>query len=69
MLGEYAEDEEFASVYKELDQGGSHEQFSLIEGFLIYNKRLCITKVLHEKVMIECHEPPSANHQGIRTMM
>ena len=69
MLGKYTDDEDFANVFKELEQGGSHENFSLTEGFLMYDKRLCITKDLREKVMVECHEPPYAGHWGIRTTM
>ena len=57
MIDKYAQDEDYASIVKDLEEGRAHEHYSLKEGFLMYGSRLCITKDLREKVMDESHAP------------
>ena len=49
MRDAYATDEDFALIYKSLQEGKSDDDFSLKEGFLMHGKRLCIAKELREK--------------------
>ena len=58
MMEKYADDEDYASIIKDLQEGKDHETYSLKEGFLMHGSKLCITKDLHEKVMLESHAPP-----------
>ena len=67
MRDAYATDEDFALIYKSLQEGKSDDDFSLKEGFLMHGKRLCIIKELREKVMLESHAPPYAGHRGVQT--
>ena len=67
MRDAYADDEDFATIYNALQEGKSDETFSLKEGFLMHGNRLCITKELCEKVMLESHTPPDAGHRGNQT--
>ena len=69
MINKYAQDEDYASIVKDLEEGRDREHFSLKEGFLMYGSRLCITKDLHEKVMNESHAPPYVGHWGIQTTL
>ena len=69
MIDKYAQDEDYASIVKDLEEGRAHEHYSLKEGFLMYGSRLCITKDLREKVMDESHAPPYVGHRGIQTTL
>ena len=53
MINNYAQDEDYASIVKELEEGKDKEPFSMKDGFLMYGTKLCITKALREKVMDE----------------
>ena len=69
MRDAYANDEDFATMYKTLQEGKTYETFSLKEGFMMHGNRLCIMKELREKVMSESHAPPYAGHRGILTTL
>ena len=38
----------------------------LKDGFLLYGSRLCVTKNLREKVMLESHAPLNKGNKGIQ---
>ena len=44
MIGQYMHGEGYAQLVQDLENGKAHEPFSLKEGFLLHNSRLCITK-------------------------
>ena len=69
MIDKYAQDEDYASIAKDLEEGRDHEHFSLKEKFLMYGSRLCITIDLLVKVMNESHAPPYVGHRGIQTTL
>ncbi|MCO5564079.1 hypothetical protein L7F22_017735 [Adiantum nelumboides] len=64
MKGEYAEDEDFARIYDQIVNGQRHEHYTLRSDFLMMHGKLCVTKQLRPKVLIECHAPPYARHRG-----
>ncbi|MCO5586475.1 hypothetical protein L7F22_040415 [Adiantum nelumboides] len=66
MIAKYAEDSDYQGIMQGLTQGQVIEPYSLNEGFLLYENRLCVTKDMREKVMSESHEPPYAGHRGIQ---
>ena len=66
MIGNYAEDGDFASILENLENGNFHYSYSFKDGFLLHGSRLCITKNLREKVMYESHAPPYAGHREIQ---
>ena len=41
----------------------------LKDGFLLYGSRLCLTKNLRAKVMLESHAPLNEGHRGIQATM
>ncbi|MCO5562491.1 hypothetical protein L7F22_016118 [Adiantum nelumboides] len=65
MKGQYAEDEDFARIYDQIINGQRHEHYTLKSDFLMMHGKLCVTKQLQPKVLIECHAPPYAGHRGI----
>ncbi|MCO5611908.1 hypothetical protein L7F22_066167 [Adiantum nelumboides] len=65
MKGRYAEDEDFARIYDQIINGQRHEHYTLNSDFLMMHGKLCVTKQLRPKVLIECHAPPYAEHRGI----
>ncbi|MCO5556375.1 hypothetical protein L7F22_009923 [Adiantum nelumboides] len=65
MKGQYAEDEDFARIYDQIVNGQSHEHYTLKSDFLMMHGKLCITKQLRPKVLIERHAPPYIGHRGI----
>lgn len=69
MLGKYANDENYALIIKDLEEGKDHDPFSQKEGFLMHGSKLCIIKDLREKVMLECHAPLYVGHRGIQTTL
>ena len=69
MMEKYADDEDYASIIKNFEEGKDNENYSLKEGFLMHGSKLCITKDLREKVMLESHAPPYVGHRGIQTTM
>ena len=69
IINKYAQDEDYATIVKDLEEERAHEHFSLKEGFLMYGSRLCITKDLREKVMDESHAPPYVGRRGIQTTL
>ena len=65
MIGEYVQDDDYASIVTKLANDIPQENYSLKEGFLLHGSRLCITNNLREKVMYESHVPPQAGHPRI----
>ncbi|MCO5607072.1 hypothetical protein L7F22_061264 [Adiantum nelumboides] len=65
MKGQYVEDEDFARIYDQIVNGQRHEHYTLKIGFPVMHGKLCVTKQLRPKVLIECHAPPYAGHCGI----
>ena len=49
MIDTYAQDEDYASIVKDIEEGKAKEPFSLKERFLMHGLKLCITKDLCEK--------------------
>ena len=66
MIGDYINDEDFASIMATISNNLPHEPYSLKDGVLLHGSRLCITKNLRDKVMYESHVPPYAGHRGIQ---
>ncbi|MCO5596792.1 hypothetical protein L7F22_050862 [Adiantum nelumboides] len=69
MIDEYAIDPNFKDVISAIALGRKEEPFTLQDGYLLHDHRLCITRSLREKVMFESHAPPYAGHRGIQTTM
>ncbi|MCO5612672.1 hypothetical protein L7F22_066941 [Adiantum nelumboides] len=65
MKGQYAEDEDFARIYDQIINGQCHEHYTLKSDFLMMHGKLCVTKQLRPKILIECHAPSFAGHRGI----
>ncbi|MCO5612116.1 hypothetical protein L7F22_066378 [Adiantum nelumboides] len=65
MKGQCAEDEDFARIYDQIINGQRHEHYTLKSDFLMIHGKVCVTKQLRPKVLIECHAPPYAGHRGI----
>ena len=66
MVDAYAMDPDFANVMSALSMGKRQDPYVLKDGFLLYGSRLCVTKDLRAKVMLESHAPPYAGHRGIQ---
>ena len=64
LIDDYQSDDDFASIYAQVEKGSQGPPYSLKDGFCMFGSRLCITKTLRDKVMQECHEPPYAGHRG-----
>ncbi|MCO5547702.1 hypothetical protein L7F22_001153 [Adiantum nelumboides] len=65
MKGQYVKDEDFARIYDQIVNGQRHEHYTLKSDFLMMHGKLCVTKRLRPKVLIECHAPSYAGHRGI----
>ena len=65
MKEQYAIDDSFARVYDQLIEGHKHKHYTLKEGFLMMQGKLCVTHQLRQKVLTESHAPPYASHRGI----
>ena len=67
MRDTYALDTDFANQWKEIVQNNFMpvNNFSVLDGFLFFEKRLCITTPFRHIVLQEVHEPPYAGHRGI----
>ncbi|MCO5577168.1 hypothetical protein L7F22_030992 [Adiantum nelumboides] len=65
MKGQYVEDKYFARIYDQIINGQRREHYSLKSDFFMMHGKLCVTKQLRPKVLIECHAPPYAGHRGI----
>ena len=59
-------DANFANVMSALSMGKTQDPYVLKDGFLLYGSKLCVTKDLRAKVMLESHAPPYAGHWGIQ---
>ena len=66
MVDAYAMDTNFANVMSALSMGKTQDPYVLKDGFLLYGSRLCVTKDLRAKVMLESHAPPYVGHRGIQ---
>ena len=62
---QYADDEDFAGIYEQLISGQHHDHYVLKDGVLMMHGKLCVTKQLRPKVLVESHAPPYAGHRGI----
>ena len=69
MMEKYATGEDYIFIMKDLKEGKDHETYSLKEGFLMHGSKLCITKDLGQKVMLESHASPYVGHRGIQMTM
>ena len=47
----------------------TQDPYVLKDGFLLYGSRLCVTKNLRAKVMLESHAPLNEGHRGIQATM
>lgn len=48
-----AKDEDLYEIYTSLQEGKTDGPFSLKEGFLMHGNRLCVTKEIRPKMMVE----------------
>ena len=69
MIEGYAQDSDYKDIVARLAQGQENTPYSLHDGFLLYENRLCVTKDMRLKVMSESHEPTYAGHRGIQPTM
>ena len=42
-----------------------HDHYVMKDGFLMMHGKLCVTKQLRPKVIVESHSPPYTGHRGI----
>ena len=68
MVDAYGMDANFANVMSALSMGKTQDPYMLKDGFLLYGSKLCVTKDLRVKVMLESHAPPYVGHRGIQAM-
>ena len=69
MIDAYAMDPDFSNIMSALSMGKTQDPYVLKDGFSLYGSRLCVTKDLRSKVMLESHAPPYAGHRGIQAML
>ncbi|MCO5585889.1 hypothetical protein L7F22_039823 [Adiantum nelumboides] len=69
IIDEYPIDPDFKDVISAIALGKKEEPFTLEDGYLLHDNRLCITHSLREQVMYESHAPPYAGHRGIQTTL
>ncbi|MCO5564738.1 hypothetical protein L7F22_018406 [Adiantum nelumboides] len=60
MRYHYSRDEDFAEPYDALVRGEHPNSYSLKNGFLMFRGKLCISRLLRQKVVTESHSPPYA---------
>ena len=65
MKEPYANDDDFSRIYEQLINHQHHDHYVLKDGFIKMHGRLCVTKQLRPKVLLESHAPPYAGHRGI----
>ncbi|MCO5571653.1 hypothetical protein L7F22_025400 [Adiantum nelumboides] len=65
MKEQYANDEDFSGIYEPLMSGQHHDHYILKDSFIMMHGKLCVTKQLRPKVLVESHAPPYAGHRGI----
>ncbi|MCO5601463.1 hypothetical protein L7F22_055586 [Adiantum nelumboides] len=65
MRDHYSTDEDFAEPYDALVRGEHPDSYSLKDGFLMFRRKLCVSRLLRQKVMTKSHSPPYAGHRGI----
>ncbi|MCO5557297.1 hypothetical protein L7F22_010858 [Adiantum nelumboides] len=65
MRDHYSTDEDFVEPYAALVRGEHLDSFSLKDGFLMFRGKLCVSRLLRQKVMTESHSPPYAGHRVI----
>ncbi|MCO5551079.1 hypothetical protein L7F22_004576 [Adiantum nelumboides] len=53
----YSTYEDFAEPYAALVRGEHPDSFSLKDGFLMFHGKLCVSRLLRQKVMTESHSP------------
>ena len=66
MVDAYAMDLDFANVMSALSMGKTQDPYVLKDGSLLYGSRLCVTKDLGSKVMLESHRPVNEGHRSIQ---
>ena len=71
MSDTYVHDSDFCEMYAKFDNDHNfvHSEYAFQEGFLFYEKRLCVTLPYRSIVLKECHEPPYIGHRGIATTL
>ncbi|MCO5568715.1 hypothetical protein L7F22_022414 [Adiantum nelumboides] len=65
MKEQYANDEDISGIYEQLMSGQHHDHYILKDSFIMMHGKLCVTKQLRPKVLVESHAPPYAGHRGI----
>ena len=65
MKKHYATDEDFAQIFDQLMAGQHNEHYVLKDGFMMMHGRLCVSRPLRQKLMLESHAPPYSGHRGI----
>ncbi|MCO5592713.1 hypothetical protein L7F22_046716 [Adiantum nelumboides] len=65
MRDHYSTDDDFVEPYAALVRGEHLDSFSLKDGFLMFRGKLCISRLLRQKVMIESHSPPMQVTEGL----
>ena len=66
MVDAYAIDVDFANVMSALSMAKTQDPYVLKDGFLLYGSRLCVTKNLREKAMLESQAPLNKGHRSIQ---
>ncbi|MCO5594285.1 hypothetical protein L7F22_048314 [Adiantum nelumboides] len=65
MRDHYNPNEDFVEPYAVLVRGEHPDSFSLNDGFLMFRGKLCVSRLVRQKVTTESHSPPFASHRGI----
>ncbi|MCO5577030.1 hypothetical protein L7F22_030852 [Adiantum nelumboides] len=61
-----AEEQEENDLFTaQLMSGQHHDHYILKDSFIMMHGKLCVTKQLRPKVLVESHAPPYAGHRGI----
>lgn len=63
MKNQYLNDPNFASIWNELNKGGSHKGYCLSEWYLWSQNRIFVTQDLRLKVIEKCHSHAFLGHQ------
>ena len=65
----YPDDPDFATIWKDLQNGNSISPFSIKDGYMYHDQAICVAEPLRKKVMDEAHASPYAGHRGIAPTM
>ena len=67
MKGTYVEDSDFNDICSNINDSEwmLRNHYSHDNGYLFYNRKLCITQPFRHSVMEELHQPPYVGHRGI----